>query len=561
MSASSRAAGRCRRVRRLSNLYWLPLFSLAYFGAVRLGLAFVVRPEGLAIVWPASGVALAGLLLRGRRDRRATAAAIFAVNFIGNATGGNTLVVSAGFAAANTLEPVLCAWLITVLRGAQVTFEFSADVWALMATAVFANGATALLGASMLHATAGSPLLGAWLVWWIADGLGIILVAPLITLWGTTRIPPEALTPADLSEKFLLTAVLCVVTAFLFHPMRFSEYTYMGRYMVYPILALGALRFSHRANTAFLAVFAFVAVWVNASNAELIRAAGESVKSTMLSLQLFISFSGFVILALGAVRHERMLDEMELSKYRDSLEEMVRLRTEELQAAHRKLDESERLSLLGRFAGGISHEIRNPLGTISSSAYILKRLSAGAGSETLRKHIDTIDIQSAKCAEILEGIASLTRMDKLKTEKVELNDLLSKIAADSASKSVSVELRLPPAPVRINGDAVQLNMAFKNVMRNAVQAMKGQGKITISVEPREIEAGKRALVRFADTGPGIDKENLEKIFDAMHTTKSEGMGFGLSIVKMVAQKHGGTIEAESEPGKGAVFTFGFPAVS
>jgi len=91
-------------------------------------------------------------------------------------------------------------------------------------------------------------------------------------------------------------------------------------------------------------------------------------------------------------------------------------------------------------------------------------------------------------------------------------------------------------------------MAFKNIVKNAVDAMGGKGTLTVTIVRT---ADGQAEASFADTGPGIALENLEKVFQPLFSTKAKGIGFGLSIARMIIGKHGGTIEARSDPGKGA----------
>jgi signal transduction histidine kinase len=98
-------------------------------------------------------------------------------------------------------------------------------------------------------------------------------------------------------------------------------------------------------------------------------------------------------------------------------------------------------------------------------------------------------------------------------------------------------------------------MAFKNIIKNAVEAMDGQGVFTVTVRTT---ADGKAEVSFTDTGSGIAAENLERVFQPLFSTKAKGIGLGLSIAKTIINKHGGAIEAKSEPGKGASFIIKFP---
>jgi signal transduction histidine kinase len=104
-------------------------------------------------------------------------------------------------------------------------------------------------------------------------------------------------------------------------------------------------------------------------------------------------------------------------------------------------------------------------------------------------------------------------------------------------------------------DREQLDLALRNIVTNAVDAMDGGGTLTVTISRFSDD---QAELSFADTGPGIDPENLERIFQPLFSTKAKGIGFGLSIAKMIIDKHAGTIEARSETGKGATITVRLP---
>ncbi|MFH0913966.1 MAG: ATP-binding protein [Chloroflexota bacterium] len=106
----------------------------------------------------------------------------------------------------------------------------------------------------------------------------------------------------------------------------------------------------------------------------------------------------------------------------------------------------------------------------------------------------------------------------------------------------------------MRGDWQQLHLALGNIIFNAVQAMEGKGTLGVSLK----KGGEWAEVSFSDTGPGISPENMGRLFEPLFSTKAFGIGFGLAIAKMVCERHGGSIQASSEPGKGATFTLRLP---
>ncbi|MBM3157646.1 MAG: PAS domain S-box protein [Chloroflexi bacterium] len=220
-----------------------------------------------------------------------------------------------------------------------------------------------------------------------------------------------------------------------------------------------------------------------------------------------------------------------------------------------KLIASERLATMGQFSGSMAHELRNSLATISSSAYYLKSKLTG-GDEKIQTHLERIKSSVDGTTSIIQSLLNLTRMKEPALAKLDLREIASGVTgSDVIPSTVRLVRNFPEQAVEINADREQLRMAFRNIVDNAVQAMEGKGTLTATV--RNMPDGK-AEVSFTDTGTGIPKENLEKIFEPLFSTKAKGIGFGLSIAKMVIDKHSGTIEAQSELGKGATLIIRLP---
>jgi len=219
---------------------------------------------------------------------------------------------------------------------------------------------------------------------------------------------------------------------------------------------------------------------------------------------------------------------------------------------------SERLAILGQFSGSISHELRNPLGVIDSSVYYLKTKLKDADAK-VREHLDRIKSSVGNSNAIIESLLNLTRMKEPKVTRLDLRAATSDaIAAAKIPASLNVIQDLPEQEVLVDADQEQLRMAFKNIINNAneaMEAMDGNGTLTVTVG-RTADGG--AVVSFADTGTGIAAEDLDRVFQPLFSNKAKGIGFGLSIAKMVIDKHGGTIQARSEPGKWAIITLWLP---
>ncbi len=238
-----------------------------------------------------------------------------------------------------------------------------------------------------------------------------------------------------------------------------------------------------------------------------------------------------------------------------SLASDVKTMVGELLQMQERLLTSERLATLGQFSGNISHELRNPLAVIDSSAYYLKKKLKDADKKT-QQHLDRIKSSVGSSTTIIDSLLNLTRMKEPQLVKLDLIAIASDaITTSKMSATVKVIKDFPEQEVLVNADGEQFRMAFKNIIKNAVEAMDGKGTLTVTVHTA---ADGQAEVSFADTGPGIAAEDLDRVFQPLFSTKAKGIGFGLSIAKMVIDKHGGTIKAKSEPGEGATIIIQLP---
>ncbi len=246
--------------------------------------------------------------------------------------------------------------------------------------------------------------------------------------------------------------------------------------------------------------------------------------------------------------------EAALKLHREHLEEVVEKRTHQLSKMQEDLLIAERLAVLGQLAGGISHEIRNPLNVISTSAYYLK-MKLGHADKKLKEHIEHIETEVKNSTSIIDSILSLSGMKEPRKAGINLINVIKTALTESdIPKTVKVIRAMPKNDIIINGDKEQLFIAFNNIIKNAVQAMSNKGTLTVKVSQKE---NKEARLLFKDTGIGISNENISKLFQPLFTTKSRGIGFGLLICKMIIEKHAGTIDINSVLGKGTnvIITF------
>jgi len=224
-----------------------------------------------------------------------------------------------------------------------------------------------------------------------------------------------------------------------------------------------------------------------------------------------------------------------------------------------QLLQSQKLAALGVLAGGIAHEIRNPLAISSSAAQFLLE---GSGDPKFQKECaEKIQTGIQRASVIIENLLRFARPGgRTGTEPVDLVSSVRDAAALTANQAklqqVKMVVDLPSEHLRVNGVPNMLQQVFMNLLLNAVNAMPKGGLLRVDVR----RAGKEGQVRIADTGHGIPAAEIGNIFDPFYTTRpvGQGTGLGLSICYSVVQQHSGVIDVESVEGKGSVFTVRLP---
>lgn len=217
---------------------------------------------------------------------------------------------------------------------------------------------------------------------------------------------------------------------------------------------------------------------------------------------------------------------------------------------------ASRLSVLGQLAAGIAHEIGNPLSSLNARLLLMKRSNDGA---FVRDSVDVLQAQIDRIGSIVRGVSHLARNRREGWAPVDVNRVVAEAASlvrlDASAASVRFEELLQESLPRVSGVRDQLLQVLINLLLNGVEAMPGGGTLRASTTVRD----GRVLIAVRDTGPGIPDEVRARLFEPFVTTKSEGTGLGLSICYSLVNAHGGSITAESDPGRGSCFTIDLPA--
>ncbi|MEZ5965556.1 MAG: ATP-binding protein [Planctomycetota bacterium] len=240
----------------------------------------------------------------------------------------------------------------------------------------------------------------------------------------------------------------------------------------------------------------------------------------------------------------------------DIMRQLVR-REEELGGLHRQLGRSEKLAAIGTLAAGVSHEINNPVGVIKNRVQILRyRIADGDDRDSLQRELDVIDKHTQRIGNITQGLLTFAKETPFALAPLSINALVRE-AADLVrlpfrAAELELILGLDPSDPVVLGSGNHLLQVLINVLLNA----KDASPVGASVRIDTARDGDGVRVVITDQGAGISAEHLAKIFDPFFTTKDvdKGTGLGLAISHGIIERHGGRIEAVSEPGKGARFT-------
>jgi signal transduction histidine kinase len=237
------------------------------------------------------------------------------------------------------------------------------------------------------------------------------------------------------------------------------------------------------------------------------------------------------------------------------LESRVEERTRELRDAHEGLVRAERLALIGQLAGGVGHELRNPLGGIGNAVYYLRMRLADGQDPKIQKHLGILDAEVRRANKIVTDLLDFSRIKEPSRAPAQLNAIVMDILARQREiPTIAVDCKLAEGLPPVLVDADQVGQVFLNLILNAVEAMPEGGTLTIQTEATT----ESVIARFTDSGVGITPENLEKIFQPLFTTKTKGIGLGLAVSRRLTEANGGTLTVASRPGQGATFTATFP---
>jgi signal transduction histidine kinase len=519
---------------------------VAYFVAARLSVGLLLPPEGVAVFWPAAGVSSGVLIALGPRARRPVAVGVTAATVTIHQLIADPLWAGIALGLSNAAEALIVAGLLELYFGADFSIDRLRQVLGLLLAAIVGTAISAIGGAITYRLFQGpsAAMLTTWQHWFESDGIGIIIVAPLVIgLTAAIRRPPPR---SELIEGTTALLALAVMTGIAISLPWQAWETVLPVALLFPMLLWIAARCRpvFAAAAAFLVSISFVATAVfdvGHFGDPGVSHADQQAQAAIL----FVAIGAYVLAALFAERRE---SQARLARANMLLE---RERDNKLMSAQ-------------AIAGAIAHEVRQPLtGIVTNASAALRWLARDPPDhDKLRAALNRIQSNSHRTSEVFDAIRALFQKGHEGRERIDLNEIIVEVLQSLRRelKDHEIETRpelaeLPP----IDGHKGQLREVIFNLVRNAVEAMDTTTDrsrvLRVSTELRGPDA---IAVTVEDSGPGIDPQKLESIFTAFLTTKSHGMGLGLAICRVIAEQHGGQLTALSDGKSGALLQIVLP---
>lgn len=287
---------------------------------------------------------------------------------------------------------------------------------------------------------------------------------------------------------------------------------------------------------------------------EYLRKDGSTLQAAVAAAPVF-GENGEFVGALAAIQDitERKKAERLLARQARHLEEIVEERTQDLREAQSQLIRTEKMATLGELAGSVGHELRNPLGVIRNSIYLLK--SALTDDAKRSEYINLIEQETLNASRIITDLLDYSHIQPMKPIACNAADIIDEVLErNSPPKNVKMDLNVPRGLPKLLVNPQQIQQIMANLVNNAYEALPQGGKLKITA----ISKDAMVAIDFQDSGTGIAKKDISRLFEPLFTTKPRGIGLGLAISRRLADLNHAEIQVKSKLREGTTFTVILP---
>ena len=541
--------------------------AIVYFISARAGLALASVHPNATPIWPATGIALAAVMLRGYR----VCPAIFLAAFLVNATTAGSVFTSFAIAVGNTLESAVGGYLIRRWSGGLGTFDTAGNVTRFSLFSLLCATISAAIGvASLTLAGYASPMRFAsiWMTWWLGDCAGALVITPVVVLWAVNR--GELSTRRELLEAGSVFVVASAVGLIAFTPVleQAVSRSPLGFLAVLP-LTWAALRRGQRDTATVTFILSFFAVWGASLGGGPFERPNE-LNASFLLLVMFMISTAIPSLALSADVALRKRTEEDLRQAYARMDQTIQERSAALAKTRQDLFQIQKIEAVGQLTSGIAHDFNNLLTTILGSLELVMKYVSGARAARLL----TAASQAAQHgANLTAQLLAFSRKQDIALRPVDVNgvirgmqDMIDRTAGPLAR--ISYELDHDAWPAMANTD--QLRVSLLNLAANARDAMPLGGQLVFKtrhlaggrpdINTPDLQPSDYMEVTVSDSGSGMTEDIRSRAFEPFFTTKGpgKGAGIGLAMVYGFAKQSGGTVAIESTPGRGTTISIFLP---